>query len=210
MVSYKKGFFMDFIFRFLAVTGFLTIIAIILIGTTVLIIRRSRTVLPSRSVLEIDFSPGLVETTPEGIVNRFLSGDVLKIRDIVSVLEMAASDRRIKGLIAHIGRSPLPLADVQEIRNAVFLFRKSGKPAFAFSESFGESGGGNSLYYLAAAFDSIYLQPSGEVSITGFLAMSPFIKGALDSLSIQPQLAHREEYKTAKNFHRNILYRCAT
>jgi protease-4 len=206
MSSDQKRSFMDFLFKFLAIIGSIAIIAIVIISITFIMIRHSRTAVPSKAVIEIDFSPGIVETTPEGIVNRFFTGNVLTISDIVTALDLASSDRRIKGIIAHIDGGPFAFADVQEIREAVIRFRKSGKPAVAFSETFGESGVGNSLFYLASAFDSIYLQPSGEVSITGFVAMTPFIKGMLDSLAIKPQIAAREEYKTAKNLFTESSY----
>ena len=59
------------------------------------------------------------------------------------------------------------IAQVQELRDAVLAFRAAGKSAVAFAETFGEFGPGNGAYYLATAFDEIYLQPSGDVGLTG-------------------------------------------
>jgi hypothetical protein len=39
-----------------------------------------------------------------------------------------------------------------------------------------EFGAGNGSYYLATAFDQIYLQPSGDVGLTGLMYESPFIR----------------------------------
>src|SRR5205807_10418739 len=55
------------------------------------------------------------------------------------------------------------MAQTQEIRDAVVRFRSHKKFAVAYSETFGEFGPGNGAYYLATAFDRIYLQPSGDV-----------------------------------------------
>lgn len=206
MNTTKKRFFMDILLKFFAVAGFIAITGTVVVLITLVVLRHSRNAIPSKTVLAIDFGPGIAETPPEGIVNRFFTGSILKFSDIVSALEMAASDKKIKGLVAHINGGLASYADVQEIRDAVIRFRKSGKPAIAYTETFGESGAGNRMYYLATAFDSIYLQPSGEVSITGLVAMTPFIKGTLDSLSIQPQITAREEYKTAKNLFTETSY----
>jgi protease IV len=85
------------------------------------------------------------------------------------------------------------------VREAVLRFRRSGKPAILYSESFGEFGPGHSGYYVATAFDSIFLQPSGDLGLTGLLVEAPFARGTLDRLDIQPRIAQRHEYKTAGN-----------
>ncbi len=153
----------------------------------------------SNTVLEIDFEKGIIESVPDAAIYRLTGGEQLQIRNIVTAVDFASKDKRIKGIIAHIASGPFHLADVQEIRDAVIRFRKSGKPAFAFTESFGEAGSGNSSYYLASAFDSIFMQPSGSLGLTGFMSLSPFFKGTLVKLGVTPQLGAREEYKTARN-----------
>ena len=91
------------------------------------------------------------------------------------------------------------LARLQEVRDAVQAFGESGKPAVAYAETFGEFGPGNGAYYLATAFDEIYLQPSGVVGLTGLIAETPFIRGMLEKLGVVPRLDHRMEYKNARN-----------
>ncbi|MBT5833167.1 MAG: signal peptide peptidase SppA [Candidatus Latescibacteria bacterium] len=90
-------------------------------------------------------------------------------------------------------------AQIQEVRDAVLSFRQSGKPTIAYAETFGEGGTGNGSYYLASAFETIYLQPSGDVGLTGLRAEHPFVKGLLDTLDIEPRMAARYEYKNAMN-----------
>jgi protease-4 len=176
-----------------AITCFLILVSLLLMGG----FKRPR--IHSNTVLEIDFEKGIIESVPDAAIYRLTGGEQLQIRKIVTAVDFASRDKRIKGIIAHIASGPFHLADVQEIRDAVIRFRKSGKPAFAFTESFGEAGSGNSSYYLASAFDSIFMQPSGSLGLTGFISLSPFFKGTLDKLGVTPQLGAREEYKTARN-----------
>ena len=98
------------------------------------------------------------------------------------------------------------LAHIQEIRDAVTRFQASGKPAFAYAETFGEFGPGNGGYYLATAFDEIYLQPSGDLGMTGLMYETPFIGGLLEKLDITPEMFQRFEYKNAMNFYTERLF----
>ena len=54
-------------------------------------------------------------------------------------------------------------------------------------------------YYVATFCDEVWLQPSGDVCLTGVAAEVPFLRGALDKAGITPQLAQRHEYKNAAN-----------
>jgi protease-4 len=86
-----------------------------------------------------------------------------QVRDVLEALERGAADDRIVGLVARVGSGPMGLARIQELRDAVIAFRAQKKTAIAYSETFGEAGPGNGAYYLATAFDEIWLQPSGDV-----------------------------------------------
>ena len=190
---------MELFFKILAIFGAVTLLSIVLLTAIFFFKVNSNTKVPSKTVLEIDFADGLVEVRSDALVDRFSGKEILQIRGVVTALDRAAKDKRIKGLVAHITGGPFQFANVQEIRDAVLRFRTSGKFAEAFAETFGEMSSGNAAYYLASAFDSISLQPSGTLGITGILLESPFLKGTLEKLDIKPQLSSREEYKTARN-----------
>ena len=113
----------------------------------------------------------------------------------MAAIERAAGDDRVVGLVARVGNAGMGLARTQELRDAVRAFRRSGKPAYAFAESFGDFGPGNAAYYLATAFEKIYLQPSGDVGLTGLLAEGYFLKGTLEKLDVRYRVSQREEYK---------------
>jgi protease-4 len=98
------------------------------------------------------------------------------------------------------------MAQVQELRNAIQAFRAKKKPAIAYAETFGEFGPGGGAYYLATAFDEIWLQPSGDIGLTGVILESPFVRGTLDKLGVKPRMDHRYEYKNAMNFYTDKKY----
>jgi protease-4 len=154
---------------------------------------------PATTVLEADFERDLVEYVPDDPLARVLLAPVWTVRDVIEALERAAQDDRVRALVAKVGATEMSLAEIQELRGALMAFRRSGKPAIAYAETFGEFGPGNGAYYLATACDEIYMQPSGDVGLTGLIAKTPFLRGTLDRLGLTPRLDHRGEYKTAMN-----------
>jgi protease-4 len=122
-----------------------------------------------------------------------------RLLDLVQTLERAGDDPRVVGLVARCGSAGRGMATIQELRDAVLAFRAKGKRATAFIETTGEDAPGTAAYYLATAFDEIYLQPSGNIGLTGLLREAPFLRGTLDRLGLVPRFDHRAEYKTAMN-----------
>ena len=153
--------------------------------------------LPKKLVLRLDLNAGVIEAEPEGPLGRFGSGEANVITDVVGALDQAARDPRVGGLVARLDNPSLGMGRVQELRDAVAAFRKSGKRTVVYSTSLGEFGGATLSYYLASAFQEVWLQPSGDVALTGFVAESPFLKGSLDLLGITPEFGARYEYKSA-------------
>ena len=152
---------------------------------------------PERVVLELNLEKRIVEHVPQ---DPFAQALELKegptvLRDVVEALERARHDSRVIGLVAKVGATPMGMGTIQELRDALLAFGESGKFALAFSESFGEFGPGNGAYYLATAFDEIYLQPSGGIGLTGLTYESAFLRGTLDKLEVEPRLFQREQYK---------------
>jgi protease-4 len=155
--------------------------------------------IPDKTILEADFEQQLVEYVPPDPIAQVLYEKTPTTLGIVEALEKAAEDDRVTALVARVGNPPLGVAQLQELREAVLAFRESGKPAVAYADTFGEFSPGNGGYYLATAFDEIYLQPSGDVGLNGLLLETPFFRGTLDKLDLVPRMDHRYEYKNAMN-----------
>jgi protease-4 len=185
-----------FLVRFLAAIGALAIVYVIVIA--VLLAGRKPHV-PSKAILEVNLERPMVEYVPNAPFVQVMMKDRLVLRDVVDALDRAGDDSRVAGLVARVGSEQMGMAEVQEIREAVLRFRAKKKFAVAFAETFGEVGPGNKSYYLATAFDHIYLQPSGDIGLTGLMLESPFISGTLQKLGLPFHGDHRYEYKSALN-----------
>jgi protease IV len=184
---------------FFAIIGFAAVLLAAGIAVFVTGLGRSVKPLPGNIVLTADLTRGLAEGPSQDELQRLLFGASPTLRDFLDAIEAAGNDARVKVLLARVGNDELGLATVQEVRDAVAAFRAKGKLALAFADSFGEFGPGTRPYYLATAFDEIWLQPMGNVGLTGLYVDSPFLKGTLDILGVVPEFDHREQYKTAMN-----------
>jgi protease-4 len=185
------------IIRFFAVLGALFVILIVVAAVIAL---GSKGTVPSKAILEADFQQSLMEDVPETPTAKLMLAEKHTLRDTVEAIDRGATDDRVVGMIAQIGAVSMGMAQTQEIRDAVLRFRSHKKFAVAYSETFGEFGPGNGAYYLATAFDHIYLQPSGDVGLTGIIMESPFIHDMLAKLGLTFHGDHRYEYKNALNF----------
>ncbi len=150
-------------------------------------------------LLELDLTVDPVEGIPGDPVSAALARRRQSLRAIVDGLRRAQDDDRASTLIARIAPCGMSLARVQEIRDAVIAFRNAGGTAFAYADAFGEFGGGTVPYYLACAFDQIWLAPPGDLGLTGVALETPFLRDALDRLGIEIQVGQRHEYKNAVN-----------
>src|SRR5215472_1519429 len=188
-----------FVLGLFAAIGVVAVLAILGAGIAVWRLASSRPALPKSIILTAELGRDLVEGPRQNELTELLTGRKATMRGLLDALERGAEDSRVRGLYAHIGGDSLGLAQVQEVRDAIQAFRARGKFAIAFSESFGEFGGGTRPYYLATAFNEIWLQPLGSVGLIGLRAEPPFLRGLLDRLGIEPSFEHREQYKSAAN-----------
>ena len=188
-----------FVLGVFAAIGILAVLVVLGTGVAVWRLASSRPAVPKSIILTAELGRDVVEGPRQNELTELLIGRKATMRGLLDALERGAEDSRVRGLYAHIAGDSLGLAEVQEVRDAVQAFRARGKFAIAFSESFGEFGGGTRPYYLATAFDEIWLQPLGSVGLIGLRAESPFLRGLLDRLGIEPSFEHREQYKSAAN-----------
>jgi protease-4 len=169
-------------------------------------------------LLELDLTEPLVAPELDDPIARLRARGRRLLRPTLRALHEAAQDRHVVGLIAKVG-GRWPWATMQEVRRGVQAFAASGKPTLAWVETFAELGPhGMSSYVLATAFGELWLQPGGEVGPLGVGIETPFLRGTLDKLGVEPQFEQRHEYKNAADFwmrkdfteaHREALERLA-
>jgi protease-4 len=150
---------------------------------------------PETVVLELDLTQPLPEGPPAAGFAPFQPRPTT-VRETVAAIDLAAADDRVAALRAELAGDVFGLAAAQEIRAAVERFREAGKPAIAYAESYGAFGNGTASYYLASAFDEIWMRPIGSVGATGIYMEMPFANALLTDLGLEPEFVREGEYKT--------------
>ena len=149
----------------------------------------------SNTTLVLQVGGDLAEVAPGDVVGYLRGVRTPTVRSVVDNLRKAKADSRIRAvLLKPAGFSSPFWGKVQEIRDAVLEFRKSGKPVYAYLEY-----GGDRDYYLATAAEQIFLMPSAPLDLTGVATYELFLRGTLDKIGAYPDLHHIGDYKTAIN-----------
>ncbi|MFD2206292.1 signal peptide peptidase SppA [Kiloniella antarctica] len=156
--------------------------------------------LPLEMILTLDLSQGIWEGPYKSsyLSNSFQQPGI-PLHDAINALYRAQDDARVQGILIRAGRGPLGLAQAQELRQAIKDFTKTGKWSASFAETFGEAGHGTLHYYLASAAENVWIQPSGDLDISGFSMESPYLRPVLDEIGVLPQFSQRHEYKGVMN-----------
>lgn len=114
------------------------------------------------------------------------------VRDIWTSLRQAASDNRIKAVVLEPRGVRAGWGRLEEIRQEILNFKRSGKPVYAYLQN-----PGSHEYYLASAADRIFLSPGDMLEVKGFLLEAMYFKNGLDKLGVQVQVDHIGRYKDA-------------
>ena len=179
------------LFTLLGVAFFISIIGFV---SLYLLFGREPSV-PSNATLVLRVGGNLTEVAPADVVGYIRGVRMPTVRSIVDNLRKAALDNRVRGVLLKPTGFESPFwGKVQEIRDAVLEFRKSGKPVYAYVDY-----GGDREYYLATAADKIFLMPSAALDLTGVATYELFLRGTLDKIGAYPDLHHIGQYKTAVN-----------
>ena len=153
----------------------------------------SRRIRP-HTVLTLEVNGDFPEQPPQDPFEHLAGGPTTTVTDIVEALDRARTDARITGLRVDVGFSTMRMAKLQEIRERIQEFNRSGKFSVGYLEF-----ASNGSYYLASACQTVMILPKSELHVHGLMASSTFFKGALDKLGVVPDLYHIGEYKNATN-----------
>lgn len=180
-----------------AIIGLLFILlAIVIIG----FLRTDATAskdIPQNAILYVNFDDMISEVRTDDLISELSEIPSISFYDLIKSVNVAAIDPRVSVLLAEINDSGLGLAQIQELRNTIKRFRSTGKKAYIYSSGMGNFGGGTGEYYLASAFDEIWMQPNTEIGITGISMEIPFARNVLEKIGVQPEFYTRYEYKSA-------------
>lgn len=146
------------------------------------------------SVLKLDLSESFHEQGEENSFSFMGNGGASEagVYEIGKAMDAAAKDDKIKGVFIKLAPSPNSFATLQQIREDVIRFKKSGKFVYAYGESVTQG-----ALYVASAADSIFVNPAGDVELKGLHTELAFFKNTLAKLEVEPQIFYAGKFKSA-------------
>ena len=120
------------------------------------------------------------------------TSDAILLSDITNALTHAAHDRRITAVLFDLsGLYGISTGHFAELKTALLEYKESNKPLYTFSTNYGLG-----RYYIASFADHIYLDPMGEVDLSGFYTESLFYGEMEKKFGIQWNVVHAGAFKS--------------
>ena len=146
------------------------------------------TVVKPNSVLYMKLNYEIQDRTvddPFGSIS-FSSKEMLEstgLNEILRNIEYAKTDPNIKGIYMELSSIPTSTATLQELRDKLIEFRKSGKFIACYGETYSQS-----AYYMASVADHIWLNPEGVIDFHGMASQIMFYKHLFEKLDVEMQI----------------------
>lgn len=135
----------------------------------------------------------LSSSLPEGPGGTGLFAEIqVDLRSMLQRIERAAKDDDIQGLVLSIENPSLGRGTINEVREAIKKFRKSGKKVYAELTMAMPAD-----YLVACACDEIVMPESGTLVLPGVRMEGMFYKGLLDKIGVEADFIHMGEAKGA-------------
>ena len=192
-----KIFWKAFFASLLAIIAASILLILILVGTISALtsFKDQIVTIKSQSLLMLKLDGRIVERKSnnpfEGIeLPGIKMSNTTGLNQILKCIEKAKTDDRIKGIYLELSEINAGYATVEEIRNALIDFRKSGKFIYTYSDMISQK-----AYYLATTSDSLMLNPMGMFDFRGLNAEHTFFKKAMDKFGIEMQVVRGKNNK---------------
>ena len=174
-------------FIVMGVIGMMSIIGMIASGNAAQNVEKN-------SVFVLNLSGTISEQGSEHPLSMFTGDNSLNsgLNDILSSIKKAKANDDIKGIYIEAGALAANYATLQEIRNALADFRKSGKWIVAYGDFYTQG-----AYYVASVADKVYINPKGIVDWHGIGAQTMFYKDFMAKFGVKWEVVKVGTFKSA-------------
>ncbi len=183
----------------LAVFGLVCIIYMVAITAVISNISGSDTDMPevkAGAIVSLTINGSYPEDNSQVSFSDDFFSDNPSFFDLMSSLRDVAEDERVSELVVNLKETDLSYAQIQELREIIKKISAKGKKTLVFSDDLGPSSNAMRKYYLATAFNEIYIQPMATVAITGIGTEMPFAKALLDKAGVEADFVRTGKYKS--------------
>ena len=174
-------------FIVMGVIGMMSIIGMIASGNAAQNVEKN-------SVFVLNLSGTISEQGSENPLSMFTGDNSLNsgLNEILSSIKKAKANDDIKGIYIEAGALAANYATLQEIRNALADFRKSGKWIVAYGDFYTQG-----AYYVASVANKVYINPKGIVDWHGIGAQTMFYKDFMAKFGVKWEVVKVGTFKSA-------------
>lgn len=174
-------------FIVMGVIGMMSIIGMIASGNAAQNVEKN-------SVFVLNLSGTISEQGSENPLSMFTGDNSLNsgLNDILSSIKKAKANDDIKGIYIEAGALAANYATLQEIRNALADFRKSGKWIVAYGDFYTQG-----AYYVASVANKVYINPKGAIDWHGIGAQTMFYKDFMAKFGVKWEVVKVGTFKSA-------------
>lgn len=178
------------IFGFFIVMGVLTMMSIIgMVASS-----SAAQNVEENSVFVLNLSGAISDQGTDNPLSLFTGDDSQStgLNNILSAIKKAKANDDIKGIYIEAGALMTNYATLQEIRNALADFRKSGKWIVAYGDYYTQG-----AYYVASVANKVYINPKGIVDWHGIGAQTMFYKDFMAKFGVKCEVVKVGTFKSA-------------
>ncbi|WP_278815846.1 signal peptide peptidase SppA [Leyella stercorea] len=178
------------IFGFFIVMGVLTMMSIIgMVASS-----SAAQNVEENSVFVLNLSGTISDQGTDNPLSLFTGDDSQStgLNNILSAIKKAKTNDDIKGIYIEAGALITNYATLQEIRNALADFRKSGKWIVAYGDYYTQG-----AYYVASVANKVYINPKGIVDWHGIGAQTMFYKDFMAKFGVKCEVVKVGTFKSA-------------
>ncbi len=195
MKEFFKMMFASMLGFFLA-CAVVSIIFIGIIASALSFAKKQVVTVPEKTILQLTLDQPINDRASDNPLTYIGLGKnfskPMGLTEILESLRKAKSDDKISGIYLDLDEVPASIATIEELRNSLLDFKKSGKFIISYSEGYSQK-----AYYLASVSDKIYLNPAGSMQFKGLSGQVMFFKGLLEKLDVEPQIIRHGKFKSA-------------
>ncbi len=147
------------------------------------------------SILTLDFRTGIIDSPSEDTQELFSFSEKEKnvlIFDILKAIKNAKTDDKIKGISIETDGLKAGMTHLDDIRNALEDFKKSGKFVYAYGNFVSQP-----AYYLGSVADQYFLNPAGGIELKGLTTEILYMKKFAEKYGIGIEIIRHGKYKSA-------------
>lgn len=134
----------------------------------------------ANSVLVVNLDGTLQEQATDDLKTQLTGSSVLGLSEMLAAIKNAQANDDIRGIFLNAGMLDADMAQLEELREALTGFKKTGKWIVAYGEDYSQA-----CYYLASVANKVYMNPQGSIDWHGIGGHAMFLRDVYAKIGVK-------------------------